>query len=450
MRIKGIIKIFILLAGILLPQFVNASIRNAEAEVENASLQREGTKMSASVTLDFSKVKMGRNDAVIYQPVIVNGNDSIVMNGVGIYGRTREYQLMRKNEYPITGKDELTLRNGHAKTPVILEEVYPYEEWMNGSRMYLKRTEYGCAGCGDMIVDANELAEYHEEIYVPDFQFAEAIAETIKTRELSGRAFVDFPVNQTVIYPDYRNNYVELGKILATIDSVKNDKDITVTSISIKGFASPEGSYENNIRLAKGRTEALTAYVQNLYRFPQGFIKTSYEPEDWEGLREWVYSSNIDHKWGILQIIDSDLAPDPKNTKIQTTYPLEYRFLLDNVYPGLRHSDYKIEYQIRQFTDVAEIAEVIKTAPQKLNLNEMYVLAGSLEPGSDEYNEVFEIAVRMYPDDETANINAANSAMMRGDLVSAEKYLQKAGNSDKAIHAREILEKLKEINNKTN
>ena len=60
-----------------------------------------------------------------------------------------------------------------------------------------------------------------------------------------------------------------------------------------------------------------------------------------------------------------------------------------------------------------------------------------------EYNEVFNTAVRMFPDDATANLNAANSAMQRNDLTLAEKYLRKAGNSGEAILARGILAMLK-------
>jgi Flp pilus assembly protein TadD len=45
----------------------------------------------------------------------------------------------------------------------------------------------------------------------------------------------------------------------------------------------------------------------------------------------------------------------------------------------------------------------------------------------------------MFPNDPVANLNAANSALMRNDLVSAEKYLLKAGDSGEAITARGIL-----------
>ena len=45
----------------------------------------------------------------------------------------------------------------------------------------------------------------------------------------------------------------------------------------------------------------------------------------------------------------------------------------------------------------------------------------------------------MYPADETANLNAANAAMRRGDLDRAERYLAKAGGSPEAVYARGAL-----------
>ena len=76
------------------------------------------------------------------------------------------------------------------------------------------------------------------------------------------------------------------------------------------------------------------------------------------------------------------------------------------------------------------------TQPQKLSLNEFYLPAQACSPGSDEFNEIFETAVRMYPEDTAANLNAANTAMQKGDLKNAEHYLRKAGESPEALYAR--------------
>ena len=99
-----------------------------------------------------------------------------------------------------------------------------------------------------------------------------------------------------------------------------------------------------------------------------------------------------------------------------------YRYVLKNIYPSLRRSDYRVAYQVRFFT-VEEGREIIKTRPQNLSLNEMFLVANTYPVGSQEFIDVFETAVRMYPKDEIANINAATAALSRNDLISAERCL---------------------------
>ena len=266
------------------------------------------------------------------------------------------------------------------------------------------------------------------------------MAEVVKTRELHGSAYIDFPVNRTEIYPDYRRNPQELARIRATLDTVRNDADTHITSIEVKGYASPEGPYAGNERLAQGRTETLAHYVQNLYTFPAGTMKTAWEAEDWAGLINYVRSSSIADKDAILAVITDDtLAPDAREWRLKSRYPEQYRFLLAEVYPGLRHSDYTVHYTVRSYTEVSEIIEVMRTAPHKLSIHELFMVARTMEPGSPEYNEVFELAVRMYPDSPVANLNAAVNALRRDDLTRAAAYLDRAGDSPEATYARGIL-----------
>lgn len=260
-----------------------------------------------------------------------------------------------------------------------------------------------------------------------------------RARSLSGSAYIDFPVDLTVIYPDYRRNTVELAKIGATIDSVRLDKDITITQVWLKGFASPESPYAHNTDLAIGRTAALKKYLENIYAFKPGIITTDYEPEDWAGLRRYVEASNLEHRNEILGLIDSDMDPDRKEAQIKKRYPDEYRFMLLNWYPALRHTEYRINYDIRSYTDIDEIKRILAESPQKLSLNEFYLVAQTYEPGSPEFNEVFETAVRMYPNDEIANLNAANTAIEAGNFDAARRYLARSGNSPQAEYARGAL-----------
>ena len=415
--------------------------------VSDVAMKRSADLMTVGMNFDLGSFELDGNRAAVFAPMIVNGSDTLVLQPVGLYSRTRWYQYLRAGEKPLGGEGETTIRWSERPETMDYSQTVPYAEWMNGSQLYLRRSEYGC--CRRLIGEfAEPLAAYREVKYSPVFRYVRPVADATKTRELSGKAFVDFVVNRTEINPSYRNNTYELNKIIATIDSVRSDKDVTVKRITIKGFASPEGSYANNTRLAQGRTESLKQYVRNLYHFSNDFISTDYEPEDWAGLRAYVASSNISNREAILAIIDGSLEPDPKELRLKTAYPEEYRFLLQTVYPGLRHSDYTIEYTIRTYTDINEIRQIMATAPQKLSLNEMFLLAQSCEPGSEEYNNVFDTAVRMYPNDEVANLNAANSAMSRGDLTSAAGYLSKAGNGNEATYTRGVLAALQGDNAK--
>ena len=410
-----------------------------EVAVSDVNIARNNDYMAVDMNVDLHNLDVKSKQAVLLTPYLVNGDDSTALYSVGVYGRQRYFYYVRNGESMLTGATEQSFRDKDMPAEIEYHTVVPYAEWMNGSRLVLARQDYGCCSA---LMDEHRglLGGYKSVVYSPEFHYIRPVAVAEKSYSLSGRAFIDFPVNRTELHPDYRGNRAELAKIIATIDSVRNDKDITVTTLTIKGFASPEGSYQNNVRLAKGRTETLKNYVQQLYNFAPDFITTDYEPEDWAGLREYVANSTMANRNEILQIIDDPtLEPDPKDWRIKTRFADDYKFLLATVYPALRHSDYRITYTVRSYSTPEEIREIMRTAPQKLSLNEMFLLAQSLEPGSDEFNNVFETAVRMFPDNEEANLNAANAAMNRNDYKSAEKYLQKSGDSAEAVYARGVL-----------
>lgn len=402
-------------------------------------MERNGGYLAVEMLLDLKSLKVGSNRAVLLTPRLVNGNDSLDLPSVGIYGRQRYYFYVRNGKSMLTGKDEMSYKASDKPENIAYSKILPYQEWMNGASLSLHRNDYGC--CNKLLAQQNAKLGHHAEAvaFFPELVYVRPKAELTKSRALEGSAYIDFPVDKTTIYPDYRRNSVELGKIQATIDSVRNDRDVTITQVWLKGFASPESPYDHNKELAIGRTKALKNYIQQLYHFDNGIIATDFEPEDWDGLRRFVEQSNINNKEEIIALIDSDREPDNKEWKLKSTYPEEYRFLLQNCYPALRHTDYRIAYTIRGYNDVMEIKRVMDTQPQKLSLNEFFIMAQEYEPGTDEFSEVFETAVRMFPTDKTANLNAANASMRRGDNATAKRYLDKAGNSPEAVYARGAL-----------
>lgn len=405
--------------------------------IEKFNMNREGKYLAVEMNLDINKLDVYANRAVLLTPRLVNGTDSLDLPSVGIYGRRRYYYYVRNGIGSISGENETVYRASAKPSSVVYSNLTEYKDWMDGATLKFYRSDWGC--CHEILAEYEGILGRHREAFFPELIFVQPKAEIMKSRSLSGSAYIDFPVDQTVIYPDYRRNTVELGKIQATIDSVRNDKDVTIISVWLKGFASPESPYKHNTELAIGRTAALKKYIGQLYHFSDGIIQTEYEPEDWEGLRRYVKQSNINHREEILTLIDSNMEPDAKEAKIKRSYPEEYRFMLQHFYPALRHTDYCIDYNIRTFSDVEEIKRIMAKQPQKLSQNEFYLVAQAYKPGTVEFTDVFETAVRMYPDDEVANLNAANAAIRRDDFETARKYLDKAGDSAEAVYARGAL-----------
>ena len=56
----------------------------------------------------------------------------------------------------------------------------------------------------------------------------------------------------------------------------------------------------------------------------------------------------------------------------------------------------------------------------------MYQVANSYPKGSKDFVNVFDIAVRMYPTDAVANLNAGAVALSQKDLDAAVKFMEKA------------------------
>ena len=299
---------------------------------------------------------------------------------------------------------------------------------------------------------------------VPSLPFAMPDEETTKRRNVSGRAFLDFPVNETTIYPKYRRNPQELQRICATIDSALFDKTIQVTSISLHGYASPESTYSNNTRLAKGRTAALMNYIKGKYSLSASIFHISSTPEDWQNLREFIATEGRRRVKGdiwyddasiletpeapdyvvvkrdeMLRIIDQNIDPDEKEKQLKQVGDGEpYKWLLKNVYPGLRHTDYIIEYVVRSYP-VKEARKLIYTHPEALSLEEMYKVAQSYKEGTDDWLDALLIAARQYPDDPTANLNAACACVKTKRLTDAKRFLKNAGNGEQAKYVANVI-----------
>lgn len=161
-------------------------------------------------------------------------------------------------------------------------------------------------------------------------------------KKLEGFASLSYAVNVYRVNPAYGNNAEELDKMTALLNKVLTDSMYTTTKIVVTGICSPDGSFAYNSDLARNRATAVKDYLVERLHVDRDLIEIESIPEDWEGLRELVESSDIANKAAILEIIDSTLSPDAKDAALKRLP--QYSILKTKMYPQLRRVQYEIYY----------------------------------------------------------------------------------------------------------
>ena len=413
--------------------------------VENVDVVRGA--QSTLVTMDFilDSLDVPSNRYRAFTPVIrsTDGQHEQRMKTLIVSGRRQNIVFERDGIDPLYADNCVNLRrqNGTPQTYNYSDAVQN-QSWFRDASVYV---ECDLCGCGDRM--KNEQA-FLKRLLPPDpydlIMLTDVVpAPQMKERNLHGSAYITFVVDKWEVKPDYMDNRRELRKITDTLDVMVADPNVSVRQVKIHGFASPESPYEHNRMLATNRAKALTDYVRQLYNLPASvFAPAEATPENWEGLRRAVAGMDdqtLPHRQEILSIIDdASLQPDPKEWRIKSRYTAEYQYLLREVYPGLRRSDYDISFNFSDFT-LEQAKEIYKKRPYQLSLRELWDVAQTMEPNSPEYNKVLQQAVNIYPDDPVANLNLANVAIRQKDLLKAETLLEHAGNSAEALNARAVL-----------
>lgn len=402
-------------------------------------LEQQGDSLYIDMEIRMSNVRVRSGMSVDLAPKLISSARAAGLPVVSVKGK-RNYKAYERGlalEGTSPGAVAKSSRNivvkGYGNREASLEYRYTlrFEPWMADAKLDLERDDCGCGRSNlfSVLRIADSIKrELPPVMYVPAqpvLVFVQPEAEEVKSRELQAECKLDFIVSRTTIDPAYMNNPRELAKIRGVIDELKNDPSITISGLEIVGYASPEGTLATNKRLSEGRATALRNYLASLYDFPRNIYKISFGGENWDGLVKALENTDMAHKQEVLDIISFIPIESGRESRIMNLYGGEpYRYMLKTIFPGLRTALCKIDYEIKGF-GAQDALEVFRTRPQNLSLNEFYLAANQIEKGSPEFVEVFETAVRMYPDDPVANLNAAIAALQNGNAGSAEKYLDK-------------------------
>lgn len=416
-------------------------------EVTPLQLEQIGDSLHVSVLFDLSKTEVFARRSIDIVPTLIGATRVLELPQVAIKGRInyltsqREIALMSKKEhkaYQLT-KPYSIVRGFKCRDEKNFRYniTVPFQAWMVGAKLDLRADICGCGNVPQSILISSRPTTVQLEpaivpyVIRPYIAFVQPVPEPIKRREMVGEAFLDFIVNRTDIRPDYMNNPRELKKITDMITELSSDKAITIKKIKVLGYASPEGSLAGNQRLSEGRATALVNYLMPRFTSTRKTYDVKFGGENWVGLQTIMQTSNEPFAEKVLALVSS--FPDPmnatQNAKLKKSIValdngIAYRIMLKEYYPSLRKAVCVVDFEVRSFNS-EEARQVFKTHPQNLSLNEMFMAANTYEIGSAEYINIFNTAVKLFPEDQTANLNAAASALINKNIKDAEYYLAK-------------------------
>ena len=218
-------------------------------------------------------------------------------------------------------------------------------------------------------------------------------------------------------------------KVLRDIKA--DQKSYALDNIEVSAYASPDGALSYNEKVASGRQETASQYVNKQLKNIEldGTVDTKYTAEDWDGFQEIVAASNIQDKEVILRVLNMYKDPEEREAQIRNM-SIAFRELADEVLPELRRARLTINYKLIGRTD-AEIQQQFQEDPTKLSVEEL-LYGASLTKNPAEQKKYFEAATKQYPNDYRAYNGLAQVAYAQGDLSAAKSALQKAGNKTEA------------------
>ena len=222
----------------------------------------------------------------------------------------------------------------------------------------------------------------------------------------------------------------DLVKILKEINDMQEER--ALQSIEVSAYASPDGSFDLNEKLAEKRQDVSSNYLgKQLKKINMDAeVDTKFTAEDWEGFQELVSKSNLQDKDVILRVLSMYQDPEEREQQIRNMSSV-FTEIADGILPELRRARLIVNYEVIGRSD-EQIIEQFAQDASKLSVEELLYGGNMLVEDATTRKQWYEKTIEIYPNDYRAYNNLAQLAIMEGNLTTAQNWLQKA----KAVNAK--------------
>ena len=367
----------------------------------NGTFPEKYMKKKAVVTvtpeLRYLDGQVARGEGATFQGESVQGNDQTILYQVG--GR---YSIKTNFDYLDCNKADmyLTFNAKIGKKSVEVPAVKVAEGIIATSELY-----------------KNTLKSAQAPIAPDAFQRINAQKQ---------EANIKFLIQQAILrQSELKNNSVQ--EFVKLLEQINNDREgLKLNEVEVSAYASPDGGYDLNDKLAAQRQKNTQQYVEQQLKkakLSDATVDAKYTAEDWEGFQELVNASNIQDKDVILRVLSMHKDPQEREQQIKNI-SAAFRELADGILPQLRRSRMIINYETVGRSD-EQIQEQLKADASKLNVEEM-LYAAALTDNANEKENIYKTTTKLYPNDARAYNNLATIEYAKGNYDAAKKFVEQA------------------------
>ena len=367
----------------------------------NGAFPEKYMKKKAVVTvtpeLRFGDGKVVKGEAATFQGEKVMGNDQVISYRMG---------------------GHYTMKTAFAYNPEMQQsDMYLTFDARRGKKVYnvpAVKVNYGIIATSELYRQA--LTNGGGCLALDSFQRVKA-----KKQE----ANIKFLINQANLRKsELKNNSV--GEFVKLLKEINKDREgLNLQNVEIQAYASPEGGFKFNDKLANKRQNVSEKYVRKEMKSAgvEGNLDAHYTAQDWEGFQQLVQASNIQDKDVILRVLS--MYKDPQEREQQIRNMSEgFRELADAILPELRRSRLIIHYETIGRNDEQIKAQYNEDAA-KLSADELLYYA-TLEEDAAKKEEIYAKTAQLYTNDYRPLNNQAVMAFNRGDEAKAKELLAQA------------------------
>ena len=247
-------------------------------------------------------------------------------------------------------------------------------------------------------------------------------------------AQVKFLVNQANLRKSElaSNSVKDFVEMLRKIN--REHESLNLKNVEVLGYASPEGNFAVNDRLANQRQSVSEEFVKGQMKQARvsGDVTSHYTAEDWDGFQKLVAASNIQDKDVILRVLSMYQDPEQREQQIRNMSE-GFRELADGILPELRRARMIINYETVGRSD-EQLKQQYAADPTKLSLDELLYTA-TLYENPAESEDVYKKTAELFPNDYRAKNNVGVMEMIRGNELNALDNFQEAMDKGKQPEA---------------